>query len=294
MEKTSLALRVRPAIQADARWIAALIHNPAHFHRHLDWHAPLDWLGFPPFLVLEEEGGRVVAALACPPDPPQVYWLRFFVHAASLSLESAWHSLWEAVCLEWQRTGDSGVVAAIALQNWLAEILKASQFQLRQHIVTLARAAPFREAPPVAVPIRPMTVSDLDAVAELDALAFEPIWRNSVDTLQRAYQQAGIATVIEEAGQIIGYQISTRNPYGLHLARLAVRPERQRQGLGLMLVADLLQRAAERAILRVTVNTQDNNLASLRLYRRLGFQYTGENYPVYEYRFGERREHGLA
>lgn len=294
MEKTPLDWHVRPAIQADARQIAALIHAPAHFHRHLDWHAPLDWLGFPPFLVVEK-AGRLVAALACPPDPPCVYWLRLFVHNELLPLSVAWQSLWDVACREVERAGEHNVTAAIALQDWLAEILEVSGFRLRQHIVTLVRESPFNvgSGPPDDL-IRIMTPVDLEEVAELDALAFESLWQNSVDTLQRALQQAGIATVMEEAGQIIGYQISTRNPYGLHLARLAVRPDKQRQGLGSRLVTDLLRRASERGVGRLTVNTQDDNLASLRLYQRLGFRLSGEQYPVYEYRFGERREHGLA
>lgn len=294
MEKTPLDLRVRPAIQADARQIAALIYTPAHFHRHLDWHAPLDWLGFPPFLVAEQ-AGRLVAALACPPDPPCVYWLRLFVHSESLPLGVAWQRLWDVAYREVERAGEQNVAAAIALQDWLAEILEVSGFRLRQHIVTLVCESPFNvgSGPPDDL-IRIMTPADLEEVAELDALAFEPLWQNSVDTLQRAWQQAGIATVMEENGQIIGYQISTRNPYGLHLARLAVRPDKQRQGLGARLVADLLRRALARGVGRLTVNTQDDNLASLRLYQRLGFRLSGERYPVYEYRFRERRTHGLA
>lgn len=293
MEKT-LKLRVRPAIQADARSIAALIHNPAHFHRHLDWHAPLDWLGFPPFFVAEQNE-QVVAALACPPDPPRAYWLRLFVHAASLPLEQAWQELWEAVHAELESTEAEGVVAVIALQTWMVRILEASLFRIRQHIVTLEHAAPFPIAGlPTSPQIREMVAADLEAVAELDALAFEFLWRNSVDTLQRAFGQAGMATVIEESDQIIAYQISTRNPYGWHLARLAVHPQRQRQGLGRMLVADLLRRAAEHGIVRLTVNTQHDNLASLNLYQQLGFHRSGECYPVYEYRLGERRRDGLA
>lgn len=294
MEEAALNLQIRPAIQADAAPMAALIHSPAHFHRHLDWHAPLDWLGFPPFLVAERDG-RLVAALACPPDPPQVYWLRLFVHSASLSLEQAWQSLWGAVCAELESAQAEGAVAAIALQAWLVRILEASQFRLRQHIVTLEHGPPFlSEDAPTSDRIRDMTEADLEAVAELDAMAFETIWRNSVDTLRRAFRQAGMATVVEEAGQIVGYQISTRNLYGWHLARLAVRPDRQRRGLGRVLVADLLRRAAGHGIGRLTVNTQDDNPASLHLYQRLGFRRCDEVYPVYEYILGARRRDGMA
>jgi ribosomal-protein-alanine N-acetyltransferase len=77
--------------------------------------------------------------------------------------------------------------------------------------------------------------------------------------------------------------MSTGSPFGGHLARLAVHPEFQGRGIGHALLHDLLVRFQERGAMRVTVNTQDNNHASLRLYRKAHFHLTGESYPVYEY-----------
>jgi RimJ/RimL family protein N-acetyltransferase len=37
-------------------------------------------------------------------------------------------------------------------------------------------------------------------------------------------------------------------------------------------------------LLRITVNTQSNNTASLALYEKIGFHRAGEQYPVYIYR----------
>ena len=62
-------LQLRPAVLTDQRQIANLIHFSPHVHRHLDWRNPLDWIGSPPFFVIESQG-QVVAALGCPPDPP--------------------------------------------------------------------------------------------------------------------------------------------------------------------------------------------------------------------------------
>jgi len=128
-----------------------------------------------------------------------------------------------------------------------------------------------------------MQAGDLPVVADLDAAAFTPLWQNPLDALERALPQATSATVAEDDRGLVGYQISTANPFGAHLARLAVRPDAQRRGLGSLLVTDLVHRLKNKGVARLTVNTQSDNLASLALYKRMGFVLTGEKFPVYCY-----------
>jgi ribosomal protein S18 acetylase RimI-like enzyme len=108
-----------------------------------------------------------------------------------------------------------------------------------------------------------------------------PLWQNSLDSIGRAFPQTAWATVAEFGQRILGYQLSTRNPIGGHLARLAVRPEAQHRGVGYALVADLIQRMAAQGLTHLTVNTQNDNTASLSLYRKLDFRETGDRYPVF-------------
>ncbi|MDP3183974.1 MAG: GNAT family N-acetyltransferase [Anaerolineales bacterium] len=274
--------RVRPAVSADQRAIADLIHFEAHVHRHLDWRDPLDWIGAPPYLVIEWNG-RVVAALACPPDPPQLAWIRLFVSSDTLLLQEAWSILWEAAQADLGR--ETKLVAVIALQDWFRKILKASGFAVRQQIVMLERKgeAPGDGAPPLTIKLRRMMTYDLPAVADIDAAAFDPLWQNSLSALNRAYSQAMLATVAEFEQYLIGYQFSTQNPLGAHLARLAVRQEAQGYGVGRALVSDLLQTLARRGASRLTVNTQEDNASSLSLYKKLGFIETGDRFPVFEF-----------
>jgi ribosomal protein S18 acetylase RimI-like enzyme len=277
-----LDVRVRPAVLADQRQIANLMHFSLHVHRHLDWRYPLDWLGSPPFFVIEDQG-QISAALACPPDPPQIGWVRLFVNAGQFPLEQAWDTLWEVARKDLARR-PGFVVAAIVLQGWYTDLLVRSGFTSRQAIVMLERddPAPAASEVPVGMSLRPLMPYDLPEVAWVDAAAFEPLWQNSLASLERAYPQAVLASVAELDGRIVGYQISTRNPLGAHLARLAVRPEVQGHGVGHALVADLVGQAARRGMQRLTVNTQSDNTASLALYRSLGFRETGERYPVYQ------------
>jgi ribosomal protein S18 acetylase RimI-like enzyme len=77
--------------------------------------------------------------------------------------------------------------------------------------------------------------------------------------------------------------LSTGGSGRAHLARLAVLPEIQGRGIGRALVQDLFAQLVRNGVYRVSVNTQNDNATSLRLYQRLGFVRTGEQYPVYLY-----------
>jgi len=275
-------LQVRPAVLADQRQIANLIHFSAHVHRHLDWRNPLDWISSPPFFVLESQG-QVIAALGCPPDPPSVIWMRLFVISDQSSVQESWQMLWERVRVELVPSGQF-VAAAIVLQEWFKGLLLTSGFASRQSIVMLEHegGTPDEMALPAGISVRPMMSYDLPAVAAVDASAFELLWQNGLAVLERAYPQSIWATVAEVDGQVIGYQLSTRNPIGVHLARLAVKPAMQGKGLGYALVSNLIQQARQRGLSHLTVNTQSDNATSLRLYQRMGFHETGNRYAVYQ------------
>jgi len=283
----AVSLQVRQAVQADQQQIAHLLFFEACVHRHLDWRAPLDWLGSPHYWVLEE-GGCILAALACPQDPPGIAWIRLFVCAASLSRPEAWLPLWMMARAE-VASAERPIVAAIAMQPWFERILADSDFSQDQAILMYEwNDQAFTPRPLLrGVRIRPMLAADLPAVAAVDAAAFAPLWVNSQAALQKAHAQAIHATVAETAEGLVGYQLSTENPLGAHLARLAVRPEAQGQGLGSALVGDLIQDTQRRGKIRITLNTQGDNVSSQKIYERLGFVRTGEQYPVYTAQPGE-------
>jgi ribosomal protein S18 acetylase RimI-like enzyme len=276
-----VSLQVRQAVPQDQHQIANLMFFESHVHRHLDWRAPLDWLGSPFYWVLEKDG-RVMAVLACPQDPPGVAWVRLFAHARQISLEDAWAALWKDARGMLEKLG-GGTVALIAMQRWLSALLSKYNFEHTQDIVMLEWKG--TELPALSsaaiLTVRSMRPDDLPEVAELDAAAFTPLWQNPLDALERALPQATVATVLEDERGVVGYQISTANPFGAHLARLAVRPDAQRQGLGSSILTDLIRRLNEKGVARLTVNTQSDNLASLALYEKMGFNVTGENFPVY-------------
>lgn len=279
----NLDLAIRTARLSDESRLSNLLYFESYVHRHLDWRTPIDWLGEPEYWVAEQ-AGLVNAALACPPDPENVAWIRLFVHSTLMSGDEAWRVLWETARKSFsQRCGVT--VAAIVLHEWFQKLLQANGFIERQRIVLLEHtAAIFHERPiPTGLLLRPMQREDLPAIAELDAASFDPIWRNSLSALQRAFSQSGSATVAYYNDQLVGYQISTRNSFGVHLARLAVNPNFQGKGIGYAILQDLFRRIYRMGVFRLTVNTQSDNGTSLALYHKIGFTLTGESYPVYTY-----------
>jgi ribosomal-protein-alanine N-acetyltransferase len=131
--------------------------------------------------------------------------------------------------------------------------------------------------------IRRMIEADLPDVARTDAVSFDPLWQNSLETLRRAFAQSLIAAVAENSEGIIGYQLSTGSGQRAHLARLAVNASMQGRGIGRALLGDLFARLEEHGIYKLSVNTQSDNAVSLSLYQKTGFVRTGEQYPVYIY-----------
>ncbi len=279
--------QTRRAGAGDQRQISSLAFQESNTHRHLDWRPALEWIGERNFWALEDHA-TVAAALACPEDPADVAWIRLFTFAPHLSGLEAWSALWSVARAEIFSSNSNASVASIVMKQWFQSLLLESGFEPKFNIVMLElnieNYTPHKLAQHVR--IRPMRESDLGDVAQVDREAFGAFWHNSEDTIQRARNQSIWATVAEDGNGIIGYQISTGNPFGAHLARLGVRVEAQGRGVGSTLVHDLIQNSGTLGAGRLSVNTQGDNIASLMLYRKLGFVRTGESFPVLVYSNG--------
>jgi ribosomal protein S18 acetylase RimI-like enzyme len=273
---------VRLADLNDQQQLSNLIFFENRLHRHLDWRSPLEWLGAPFYWALDD-GGQIMAALACPPEREGIAWVRLFVHSGRWTAENAWAMLWPAAKEAIARAGGAKV-AAIAIQPWFQNLLAANGFESHQQIILLEwRYQPTMARQTAGIRIRKVSKADLPEIEKVDAASFEPLWQNPLDTLQRAFAQALYATVVENENGIIGYQISTGGGQRAHLARLAVHPAVQGKGAGRALLNDLFVFLTHMGISRLSVNTQSDNQASLSLYQRMGFTRTGEQYPVYTF-----------
>ncbi len=268
----------------DIQPLANLIHFSPYVHRHLDYRPPLDWVGDYPFNILRENN-QIIAALACPPDPPHVAWIRLFAATRNSSISQAWETLWNLTKAQLKEKGSVDWVVAIPLQTWFSRLLSSQGFELIHHIVVLAMDNLLLPQAPTqsGISIRPMALNDIETVAHVDRLSFAPIWQFSAEYIRIAYLEEGLSTVAEHDGKICGFQISTLSSANSHLARLAVIPTSQGKGIGYALLYDLVCKLRWRGIETVTVNTQEDNKASLALYKKMGFVTTGEKYPVFQF-----------
>jgi ribosomal protein S18 acetylase RimI-like enzyme len=283
MSPTPAQYSLRRAEQKDRALLTRFLNSPAYSHRHLDWREPLDWIGSQPYWILENNY-EVEAVLACPADPPDVAWIRLFAVAARTSPSWSWSILSERAINDLAETHPDAAMVSLGLQEWFSDLLLLNKFDHHQDIIVLSFEGPV-PPPPQAMEglfLRQMQPDDLESVAVVDNLSFESIWRLSAEDLRRAYERSSYNTVVELDGEIIGYQMSALNGFNAHLARLAVHPSIQRRRIGFWLVQNVLQHfIGSHGSWGVTLNTQDNNSASLALYKHIGFHLTGERFPVY-------------
>ncbi len=279
-------LTVRPAHTADRWRLNQLLGSDAKIHTHLDWRPPEAWLGKKPFHLMFA-GKVAVAVLAAPPDPPDTAWLRLAAVVEEFETDEMLDELWgitKDVLIEL----NAATAACMLMGNWLTPHLQRWQFAQVNDVVTLCRTSDShshakRPKPPHSLKIRDARSSDLKAMFAVDAAAFEPPWQYSVAALREALSHAATATAAEAEGQLVGFQISTAGSHNAHLARLAVLPGWQGRGIGRALLSGLVDHFDSAGTPMITVNTQHDNAASLKLYQLFGFENTGEHFPVWEY-----------
>lgn len=290
---------VRQATRADAGDITNLLRDAYFGHLHVDWRYPIDWLGSPGFVLLEAprearqarsltgrlfgERPSIAACLAVTPDPPPAAWVRVAAIARGLSDPPAvLASMFGWVVAHLRETAVTQV-AWMPIDSWPEAWLQDLGFTQISAIETYVKECldlpPTREVPNLH--LRGVRASDYDRLAEIEAAAFDPIWRHSAEALALAQRQSFSFDVAERDGRILGFQFSTRSRSGAHLARMTVDPIAQRSGIGGALLARAINSYRAHGLRSVSLNTQIDNLPSQRLYTRFGFHPTGERFPVW-------------
>lgn len=277
---------IRSAQPADYDALDDFLKKNLIIHRHLDWRQPLDWIGHLPFLVMEKDG-VIQSVLICPSDIEGTYWIRLFAVTFTSPVESIFIALFARALEEINSISNGALIASIAYQLWMKNLLENNGWKICQEVVQLrwnrkVSGYLLSENPP-GFQIREMVASDIPVVASIDQSCFDKLWQHSEDAIERAFDQAAFSTVAVLHGRIIGYQISTSLKNHAHIARLAVLPEFQRQHIGQHLIGDVLEHFKRPWTREITVNTQKDNLKSLGLYHKLGFEATNDGFPIYQY-----------
>jgi ribosomal protein S18 acetylase RimI-like enzyme len=220
-----------------------------------------------------------------PASSPELIHLRGVAFQRHFSPTHGMQHLLGAFALRFAQTSHPLQLIAYSGEGWLDRALRSAGMTLAEHVqfFVLERlqkrhweAAAARSAGAIHI----ATPDHLAKLADLDAVAFPPLWRYSLRRLQEALWQ-GPLLVAQVGDELIGYSSLLLERDACTIARLAVHPNWQGQGYGRALLLAGLQLAQEQGCDYAMLNTQAANHRSQQLYRSLGFRPTGESFAVF-------------
>jgi ribosomal protein S18 acetylase RimI-like enzyme len=260
-----------------------LIHEEYRQHLHLDWQTVDDWIDdteVPVFLAWDDDD-RLVGAIAASAPMGRASWLRLTAIDDDVDAGGIFSELWHTLRAELLNMAVTEV-GVLVLRPWLTPYLEAHGFQYTEDIITMRREeSPIPDPLGVDVAIRRANLEEVPQVLEIDHAAFGPMWQLSFQSLRQAARLSASFTVAEYNGQMVGYQLTTQHYEGAHLARLATLPALQGMGIGGLLLGEMIKQFHRRGIDTISVNTQETNMQSRRLYERYGFRPSGLDMPYW-------------
>ncbi|XWX02941.1 GNAT family N-acetyltransferase [Aggregatilineales bacterium SYSU G02658] len=274
---------LRPYDHLQSEAVQNLLFYAHRQHVHLDWHRPMSFLDLPgTFAFTLWDQDYLSGLIACPEPLGGTQWLRLLVVNNAADSVTVVEALLQAAL---DKALSHGVHAlyCLSVNRWLAGHLSALRFQYLEDVVTLRRIGDrLPTLPPSPYTVQNAYLEHLTDLVEVDHAAFAPPWQMLRDELRSAQRQAASCTMATLDGQIVGYQITMRYQKSAHLSRLAVIPAHQGKGVGALLLHHVISAMLRRSVRTMTVNTQQSNHQSQRLYLRFGFRHNGYDLPVWQ------------
>ena len=261
--------------------LKAFIYGPQLAFEHLDWLPSQSRLSEEStFCLLDAD--EIQAVLSVAPENRNFAWLRFFFAHRDGNHNANFEQLIDHAKI-WLKDNQISKLYSLATSEWIERLLIKHGFQLNNQIVSLSSQELTVKARtlPENLQIRPMRLDDIPELESLDELCFRPPWQLNQSSLEKSYSKGANSSVVSQAGKLVGYQITDNVFDHLHLARIAVHPDMQGRGIARQLMAEMISFFKDYAIQTYSVNTQADNLASLRLYHSFGFKEEGRPTPVY-------------
>jgi len=263
--------------------VRAFLMTEIRVHAHLDWIDPLTYLDSGDGYILYKED-EIAAVGILPNDPAGAIWCRAFFHTRNIPLSEIWGEFWEQYLKVSYLKGT--VIGIMELNNALKPALLELGFTEPVNVVYLHRSLSKMDLTDRSDDaICKLTPEMAGSVEQIDKICFPPLWQFPYASIEKGLSIPGICTSISDGKKIVGYQISNYGYSNLHLARLAVLPEARGKGFARRLVQDLFNRAIDNFVFNISVNTQSDNLSSLRLYKSLGFDLGTQKVSILTYEF---------
>ena len=269
--------QIRRARNDDWFSIERLLGFADRHYLALEWWTIQEWLGSPTFLLASDQHGRTVGLMLTVASDVPVAWLR----ATSVVSEGCLMPLLQASVQAAQVYGSTGI-AFLGNESWILSKLNQGGFRQVNQVITLrCRGSWLACRGPSGLQVQKAAASDIPPILAVDHAAFAPMWRYSREMLDRAMNVALSFDVAYLDGKVVGYQLGTLRHGRGHIVRLAVHPRWHRQGIAARLLSEAMTAFDKSRAESVTVNTQEDNLASLELYRRFSFHPVGNPWAVW-------------
>lgn len=132
-----------------------------------------------------------------------------------------------------------------------------------------------------------MQASDLEQVRSIDRLSFSLPWPASAYEYELFENPASLIWVAEitppgEPSRVIGVIVVWLILDEVHIATLAVHPDRRGQGVAQELLVVALIGSIQKGMLQATLEVRASNFIAQRLYRRFGFDIVGRRIRYYQ------------
>ena len=126
-----------------------------------------------------------------------------------------------------------------------------------------------------SVTVRPMVMTDVDGVMAVEHDSFLTPWSRSAFEEELAQNRLARYIVAEENGAIVGYAGTWLVINEAHVTNVAVSSQRRREGIGRLLMQNLMELARENGMESMTLEVRVSNAAARHLYQQLGFTEAG-------------------
>ena len=144
----------------------------------------------------------------------------------------------------------------------------------------------------LAIDIRPLGLSDLNAIDAIEQRAYRVPWSRSMFASELA-KASSICLGAFDGDQLIGYVVNSRYVDAWHVMNVAVNPDFQRRGIASRLLEHLFEVTRDDQRRGYTLEVRVSNVEAIGLYERHGFVQAGHS-PRLLHRQPRRRSDHVA
>lgn len=123
--------------------------------------------------------------------------------------------------------------------------------------------------------LRPLELSDLDAIERIEKASYPTPWSRSMFTSELAKPSSHSLAAVTPEGELAGYLVLSRYVDAWHVMNVAVAPAHRRRGIASALLRRLFEITRDDARRGYTLEVRVSNTAAIQLYERFDFRRCG-------------------